>query len=62
MRNVVKGFEVSHMALPKVHEVRINQGFNNYHAPALHRMPIYLGKPQQVKRVSPIGGKRKGRP
>ena len=35
MRNVVKGFEFSQMAVPKVHAASINSAFNSRHGPKL---------------------------
>lgn len=35
MRNVVKGFEFSKMAVPKEHAAGINAAFNNHHAPKI---------------------------
>jgi hypothetical protein len=35
MRNVVKGFEFSQMAVPKVHEGKINSSFNSFHGPSV---------------------------
>lgn len=33
MRNVFKGFQTSHMAVPKIHMAKINQSFASMHAP-----------------------------
>jgi hypothetical protein len=35
MRNVVKGFEFSQMAVPKAHAANINAAFNSHHGPKL---------------------------
>ena len=55
MRNVVKGFQVSHLALPKVHMAAINQHFNNYHAPSLHMQSPRVGKPTTAKNANRPG-------
>ena len=35
MRNVVKGFQISKMAVPKVQAAQIQQDFDTHHAPSL---------------------------
>lgn len=37
MRNVVKGFQASHLAVPKLHVSKINKAFDVHHAPTLKR-------------------------
>lgn len=52
MRNVYKGFQVSHLAVPKIQEAKINQGFQAMHistprrppAPVVPKMPKRVGK------------------
>jgi len=40
MRNVIKGFQASKMAIPKAHMANINREFNSLHAPSgRHYMP-----------------------
>lgn len=39
MRNVVKGFQFSQMAVPKMHMDNINAGFSNYHGPIAPKAP-----------------------
>jgi hypothetical protein len=40
MRNVFKGFQVSHKAVPKIHQTNINKSFSTMHAPGLKRPAI----------------------
>ncbi|MDE3021593.1 MAG: hypothetical protein KGI54_07005 [Pseudomonadota bacterium] len=35
MRNVFKGYQVGKMAVPKLHEAKINTGFAKMHAPPM---------------------------
>lgn len=37
MRNVFKGFQASHLAVPKLHAAKINKAFDVHHAPSLKR-------------------------
>lgn len=50
MRNVFKGFQVSHMAVPKIHEAKINQAYTTMHAPK-PILRIRQEKPQVAKRA-----------
>lgn len=61
MRNVFKGFQTSHLAVPKVHVAKINQQFNAHHAPSLHRPALKIEKQQSVKRVPMIGRNTRGK-
>ncbi len=38
MRNVVKGFQISHLAVPKMHAVGINNHFADFHGPRAPNM------------------------
>jgi hypothetical protein len=59
MKNVVKGFEVSKMAVPKAQASSINKSFQTY-----HKIPnIKLPRPQEpkpAKTVKPMGVTRRG--
>jgi len=39
MRNVVKGFQFSGMAVPKVHATKINSSFTSFHGTKAPKMP-----------------------
>lgn len=59
MKNVIKGFEVSKMAVPKAQANSINKGFQTYHSEHFGR----IGKPPPAvksKVVKPMGVIRKG--
>lgn len=59
MKNVVKGFEISKMAVPKVQAAAINKGFQTYHSPR----NIHLGSGQPAKPAKiakPVGVTRRG--
>lgn len=55
MRNVAKGFQVSHLAVPKLHMAAINQHFTTYHAPKLHLSVPRIGKPTTAKTANRPG-------
>lgn len=55
MRNVVKGFQASKLAVPKVHQVKMNAAFNNHHAPTLKRPVLRIEKQQTAKNASRPG-------
>ena len=54
MRNVFKGFQVAKMAVPKLHEAKINQGFAKMHAPAMTRT-VRIPKEVKAKTARPVG-------
>lgn len=54
MRNVFKGFQVSKLAVPKLHEAKINQGFAKMHAPPMAKT-VRIPKPTVAKTVKPVG-------
>ena len=59
MKNVVKGFEISKMAVPKVQASAINKGFQTYHSIPNIRLPRpQVAKP--AKTVAPMGVTRRG--
>lgn len=51
MRNVVKGFEFSQMAVPKAIHTGINASFNNFHTPNAPKGPVSRGP--HLQRMSP---------
>lgn len=59
MRNVFKGFQTSHMAVPKIHMAKINSQFNTHHAPTLKRGALRIDK-QQVAKNALRPGKNPG--
>lgn len=64
MRNVFKGFQVSKMAIPKIHEAKINQGFSSMHTPSLKKSFLRQEKPITAKNASRPGknaGIKRGR-
>lgn len=60
MRSVVKGFQVSHLAVPKVHEAKINSGFAAMHAPSLKRPTLRLNNRVSVSKPASRPGKNPG--
>lgn len=54
MRNVFKGFQTSHMAVPKIHMAKINQAYTTMHAPK-NITRVRQEKPQVAKRAKMIG-------
>jgi len=54
MRNVFKGFQVAKMAVPKLHEVKINQGFAKMHALPMARQ-VKIPKETTAKTARPVG-------
>jgi hypothetical protein len=54
MRNVFKGYQVSKMAVPKLHEAKINQGFAKMHAPPMARQ-VKMPKETVARRAPPVG-------
>lgn len=59
MKNVVKGFEVSKMAVPKAQASAINRGFQTYHQAHIPK----LGKPlkaETARIAKPMGVTRRG--
>lgn len=54
MRNVFKGFQVSKLAVPKVHEARINTSFQKMHAPPYART-VKIPKETVARRAPPVG-------
>lgn len=54
MRNVFKGFQVAKLAVPKLHEAKINQGFAKMHAPAMTRT-VRIPKETTAKTARPVG-------
>jgi hypothetical protein len=54
MRNVFKGFQVAKMAVPKLHEAKINQGFAKMHAPPMSRT-VRIPKETKAKTARPVG-------
>lgn len=59
MRNVVKGFQASKLAVPKVHMANINKAFNQHHAPTLKR-PVLRIEKQQTAKIAKRPGKNPG--
>lgn len=55
MRNVFKGFQVSKMAVPKLHVAKMNQAFNVHHTPSLKRPVGRLEKQATAKTASRPG-------
>lgn len=55
MRNVVKGFQASKLAVPKVHMAKINQAFDMHHAPSLKRPALRIETQKFAKRVKRPG-------
>jgi len=47
MRNVVKGYEVSHLAVPKMHQNGINKLYNRMHGPRTSQK--FLKNPKRLK-------------
>ena len=60
MRNVVKGFQMSKMAVPKVHEKMINSGFAAMHEPKLRRPALRLNDRIGVAKNATRPGKNPG--
>jgi hypothetical protein len=63
MRNVVKGFQFSQMAVPKVHENNINSAFSSFHGPkqpALPNMRGFRSAPKQPMVIAKRPGKNVG--
>ena len=59
MKNVVKGFEIGKMAVPKIQASAINKGYQTYHTAHIPK----LGKPprgETSKTVKPMGVTRRG--
>lgn len=59
MKNVVKGFQISKMAVPKAQAASINKGFQTYHKVG----NLHLGHEQKAmpaKTVKPMGVTRRG--
>lgn len=59
MKNVVKGFQLSKMAVPKMQANAINKGFQTYHSEHLG----HVSKPpaaMKSKTVKPMGVTRRG--
>ena len=54
MRNVFKGYQVAKMAVPKLHEAKINQGFAKMHAPPMART-VRIPKETTAKTARPVG-------
>jgi len=54
MRNVFKGYQVAKMAVPKLHEAKINQGFAKMHALPMTRQ-VKIPKEVTAKRAPAVG-------
>ena len=54
MRNVFKGYQVSKLAVPKLHEAKINQGFAKMHAPPMAKS-VRIPKSSVAKTARPVG-------
>jgi hypothetical protein len=59
MRNVVKGFQASKMAVPKVHAVKIQQAFDAHHAPSNVKR-VRIDKPTLPKKAPRMPGRNPG--
>lgn len=57
MRNVFKGFQVSQLAVPKIHAAKINQSFQAMHTP---RRPPAPTIPKSAPRPGRNPGIRRG--
>ena len=64
MRNVVKGFEISHIAVPKPHQNRINKMYSRMHSPGtgIHKIkkPAGLAKSSKLPKMPKMPGKNPG--
>ena len=54
MRNVFKGYQVSKLAVPKMHEAKINQGFAKMHTPPMSRT-VRIPREKVAKTARPVG-------
>ena len=59
MRNVFKGFQASKLAVPKLHQTKINSEFNTHHAPSLKR-PVLRIEKQQTPKIAKRPGRNPG--
>lgn len=55
MRNVVKGFQVSKLAMPKIKMAKINKQYDIYHSPSVHRAGLRPGKQATAKNAGRPG-------
>lgn len=59
MRNVVKGFQIAKMAVPKPVAMKIQTDFNVHHAPALQNTRLRFAIPKPPRNAT-IAGKNPG--
>lgn len=59
MKNVFKGFQASHLAVPKIHAASINSGFKATHALGLKKPTLRMESTVKVaKTAKPVTNKK----